>query len=251
MVVVSTSPRTNFRRRSLVFRNMRTFEKLNVGRTRDRDSGAVFCDFEYRKCEFDDCELSLASRPELRCTIRNCHLQRCIVRQNCSINTAIVEDCVVDGLETRGPVFVRGAVFKHVVLKGKVGRLILTNPLGEGPGFREQSPFVAANSEYYRGVDWALDLTQCEAKELELSGVPGRLIRRDPTTQILVTRERALAVNWRELLLTGTPYLVALDLLTRYGGESDVLIAPHRHRSFQACIQAQKVLRDAGVAEPD
>lgn len=104
---------------------MKTFEKVTIGRARDRDSGSIFTDFAFRRCEFDDCEISLAARPELRSTLRNCHLERCIVRQNCSINTAIVEDCVVDGLETRGPVFVRGAVFKHVVLKGKVGRFIL------------------------------------------------------------------------------------------------------------------------------
>ena len=230
---------------------MKTFEKLTIGRTRDRDSGSVFSDFEFRRCEFDDCEISLGSRPELRSTLRNCQLQRCIVRQNCSINTAVVEDCVVDGLETRGPVFVRGALFKHVVLKGNVGRLILTAPLGLGPGFGEVSPFVSANAEYYRGVDWALDLTQCEAKELQLSGVPGRLIRRDPTTQVLVTRERALAVDWQSLPLGGSPYAVVLNHLTRYGDDARVLIAPHRDRSFLACIQAQKVLRDAGVAEPD
>jgi hypothetical protein len=231
--------------------DMKTFEKLTIGRTRDRDSGSVFSDFEFRRCEFDDCEISLGSRPELRSTLRNCQLQRCIVRQNCSINTAVVEDCVVDGLETRGPVFVRGALFKHVVLKGNVGRLILTAPLGLGPGFGEVSPFVSANAEYYRGVDWALDLTQCEAKELQLSGVPGRLIRRDPTTQVLVTRERALAVDWQSLPLGGSPYAVVLNHLTRYGDDARVLIAPHRDRSFLACIQAQKVLRDAGVAEPD
>jgi hypothetical protein len=229
----------------------RHFEKQYFDGFSDFDSGGVFEGYRFTRCEFDAVDLSNAQRPEVRSTLRNCHMQRCIVRQNCSINTAVVEDCIVDGLETRGPVFVRGAVFKHVVLKGKVGRLILTAPLGLGPGFGEVSPFVSANAEYYRGVDWALDLTRCEAKELQLSGVPGRLIRRDPTTQILVTRERALAVDWQSLPLGDSPYAVALERLTKYGGDSRVLIAPHRDRSFQACILAQKVLRDAGVAEPD
>ena len=228
---------------------MKTFEKQSFDGYSDFDSGGVFEGYRFTRCEFDAVELSNAQRPDLRSTLRNCHLERCIVRQNCSINPAIVEDCVVDGLETRGLVFVRGAVFKHVVLKGKVGRFIVHWPWGAGsdPG----CPFSAANAEYYRGVDWALDLTQCEAKELQLSGVPGRLIRRDPTTQILVTRERALAVDWRSLPLGGSPYAASLELLTRCGDDARVLIAPHRDRSFQACIQAQKVLRDAGVAEPD
>ena len=42
---------------------MKTFEKVTIGRTRDRDSGSVFTDFEFRRCEFDDCEISLAARP--------------------------------------------------------------------------------------------------------------------------------------------------------------------------------------------
>ena len=182
---------------------MKTFEKQSFDGYSDFDSGGVFEGYRFTRCEFDAVELSNAQRPDLRSTLRNCHLERCIVRQNCSINTAIVEDCVVDGLETRGLVFVRGAVFKHVVLKGKVGRFIVHGPWGAGsdPG----CPFSAANAEYYRGVDWALDLTQCEAKELQLSGVPGRLIRRDPTTQILVTRARALAVDWRSLPLGARP----------------------------------------------
>jgi hypothetical protein len=227
----------------------RHFEKQYFDGFSDFDSSGIFDGYRFTRCEFDAIDLSNARRPELRSTIRNCHLQRCIVRQNCSINTAIVEDCVVDGLETRGPVDIHGAVFKHVVLKGKIGHLILAPPYGLSES--NPSPFLAANAEYYRGVDWALDLTQCEVKELQLSGVPGRLIRRDPTTQILVTRERALAVDWRSLPLGGSPYAVSLNHLTRYGDDSRVLIAPHRDRSFQACIQAQKVLRDAGVAEPD
>ena len=227
----------------------RHFEKQYFDGFSDFDSSGIFDGYRFTRCEFDAIDLSNARRPELRSTIRNCHLQRCIVRQNCSINTAIVEDCVVDGLETRGPVDIHGAVFKHVVLKGKIGHLILAPPYGLSES--NPSPFLAANAESYRGVDWALDLTQCEAKELQLSGVPGRLIRRDPTTQILVTRERALAVDWRSLPLGGSPYAVVLNHLTRYGDDSRVLVAPHRDRSFQACIQAQKVLRDAGVAEPD
>jgi hypothetical protein len=227
----------------------RHFEKQYFDGFSDFDSSGIFDGYRFTRCEFDAIDLSNARRPELRSTIRNCHLQRCIVRQNCSINTAVVEDCVVDGLETRGPVDIHGAVFKHVVLKGKIGHLILAPPYGLSES--NPSPFLAANAESYRGVDWALDLTQCEAKELQLSGVPGRLIRRDPTTQILVTRERALAVDWRSLPLGGSPYAVSLNHLTRYGDDSRVLIAPHRDRSFQACIQAQKVLRDAGVAEPD
>ena len=227
----------------------RHFEKQYFDGFSDFDSSGIFDGYRFTRCEFDAIDLSNARRPELRSTIRNCHLQRCIVRQNCSINTAVVEDCVVDGLETRGPVDIHGAVFKHVVLKGKIGHLILAPPYGLSES--NPSPFLAANAESYRGVDWALDLTQCEAKELQLSGVPGRLIRRDPTTQILVTRERALAVDWRSLPLGGSPYAVVLNHLTRYGDDSRVLVAPHRDRSFQACIQAQKVLRDAGVAEPD
>ncbi|MCK6576373.1 hypothetical protein L6V77_35445, partial [Myxococcota bacterium] len=204
----------------------------------DRDSGKTYDGYSFYRCEFDACQFSISSAPEFRVRAKNCHLKDCIVRGNCGIYTPIIEDSVVDGLKTPGTLFLRGAVFKHVVLKGKVGSIYVGRPAVSDGGSEEA--FEVANRDYYATVDWALDLTQVEAQlDLELPSVPGHLIRRDPTTQILVTRERVLAADWRKIDLDGTPYDIALDRLAREGYDSRVLVAPSGHRSFSMHLKAQ------------
>jgi len=216
----------------------------------DRDSGALIEGLTFDRCEFDDCIVSIGRTPALRTTVRNCEFLRCVVQRSCGVYTPVVEDSTVDGLKTPGTLFLRGAVFKHVVLKGKIGGLVVAPPRVTSVGSEEA--FRIANREYYSTVDWALDLTQVEAQlELELAQVPGHLVRRDPTTQILVTRERLLAADWRKIDLEGTPYDIALDRLAREGYDSRVLVAPSGHRSFSMHLKAQQRLRDAGVAEPN
>lgn len=217
---------------------------------RDRDSGTLFESHLFSRCEFDQCAISIATLPELRTTIRNCVIERCVVRQSCTVWSPIIEDSVIDGLRTPGTLFLRGAVFKHVVIKGKIGGMVFAGPYPRDG--RPDEAFLKANREYYASVDWALDLTHCESQlTLELSSVPGHLIRRDPTTQVLVTRERAQACDWRRVDLDGTPYDIAIEQLVSEGRDSEVLVAPSGHRSFSMHLKAQQRLRDAGVAEPD
>lgn len=217
---------------------------------RDRDSGTLFESHSFSRCEFDQCAISIATLPELRTTIRNCVIERCVVRQSSTVWSPIIEDSVIDGLRTPGMLFLRGAVFKHVVIKGKIGGMVFAGPYPRDG--RPDEAFLKANREYYASVDWALDLTQCESQlELSLSSVPGHLIRRDPTTQVLVTRERAVACDWRKIDLEGTAYDISIDRLVSEGRDSEVLVAPSGHRSFSMHLKAQQRLRDAGVAEPD
>ena len=229
---------------------MKVFERRKFEGFDERDTGAIFDGYLFSRCEFDDCLVSMATRPELRATIRNCQLIRCVAHQNCTINSSVVEDCVVDGLHTKaGPLFLHGVVFKHVVIRGAIGRIIIAPAIARGGGL--DAAFLEANHAYYRDVDWALDLTMCNAAELELSMVPGHLVRRDPTTQILVTRDRALATDWRGVDMAATAYDTAIGRMLDEGRESEVLVAPRRHKNFMMHIAVQKRLRDAGIAEPD
>lgn len=225
------------------------FEKRLFERFRDRDSGAVFEGYSFVRCEFDGCLISHSTAIEFRTTIRNCEFIRSVVHQNCSMYTAILEDCVVDGVDTKGAVFVKGAVYKHVVLRGKVGRLVLG-----GVGFIDDlraDAFRAANDEFYASVDWAIDVSQCDAFELALHGIPGHLIRRDPATQILVTRERLLRADWPSIDMGTTGFDSSIELMLRQGRASEVLVAPRRSKAFAQYLEVQQRLRDAGIAEPD
>ncbi len=237
---------------------MQMFENQEFHRLHDRDSGRLFADMEFTQCQFRSCFISRGYDPNLRSTARNMRFLRC-EEKACTIGRAILEDILVDGLKTHGRFDTWGAVFKHVTLKGRIGNLKISDFIvaaDASPALRHKINlrFQAANAEYYRNVDWALDISQAEFEECELRGVPGHLVRRDPETQVLLKREKVLAMRseWQRLDLSKTHWPVALsDLLADERIVSEVLVAPKRDPRFKELLNGLNLLRRAGVAEPD
>jgi hypothetical protein len=100
-------------------------------------------------------------------------------------------------------------------------------------------------------VDWALDITEAEFEEGELQRVPAELVRRDAETQVVVTRASAMRGEWRRLDLSRTHWATSLEFFLERGDPDVVLVAPKRSRQFRQLLDGLKMLRDAGVAEPD
>lgn len=231
----------------------KVFEKQEFGSFADRDSGSLFSDIEFRGCYFQGCNLSVTEDPNLRSTVRNVQLLDCSQR-GCAIYPAIFEDVLVDGFNTNGQlVQAWGAAFNRVVLRGKIDRLMISSVVdvyGDRPNL--QRAFDEANAEYYRSVEWALDISQAEFKELDIRGVfPVHLIRRDPETQVVVTRERALKHEWKSLDFQENLLPFSIDFFLKEEEPATLLIAPKRHPKFRRYLQDIKTLRAAGVAEPD
>ena len=112
----------------------------------------------------------------------------------------------------------------------------------------EISLFRDANLEFYQNVQWALDISEAEFKELSIRGIPASLIRRDPETQVVVTRERALNCDWSNLSLNENLWPTTIDLFLR-GEDSDViLIAPKRHPKFRRYLEDIHILQKEGIA---
>jgi len=231
---------------------MRTvFEKQLFERFLDRDSGRTFAGLEFRRCTFQGCALGITLEPALRTTVRDVLIERCEVRGT-TLKAVALEDAEVDGL--KGFVQTFATVFRHVRLRGKIGKTLLTPEIAPlAASLAQQAAFDAARHTYYKTVDWALDIKDAEFEDCSIRGVPGHLIRRDPETQIVVTREKAEAGDWRSLSLGGTrQWHVALEMFLKMKGqESVVLVAPKRARNFNALLDGLKVLRETGVAEVD
>lgn len=227
------------------------FEKQDFSLQSDQNSGRVFEDLEFRRCRFISGYLSAAQGPELRSTARRIRITDC-ERFGAQIGSAIIEDAVVDGLKTHGLLQTWAAVFKHVTLRGRIGRIMLSDlaqgHLPQDP--EKQRLFDAANAAYYRGVDWALDLSEAQFEEVDIRSVPARLIRRDPRTQAVVRRERALAGTWRTLDLRDT-WEAYFEGMLRRGSSETILISPKRDRRFADYVRGIELLRDAGIADPD
>ena len=230
---------------------MRVFERQEFDSFYDNDSARVFSDIEFRRCTFVSCAISITNDPALRSTIRNVKLLNCET-YGCSLDPAIVEDVTVDGLKTHGLRQTWGAVFKHVTLRGKIGRLMFSPAVSPGLAtLRQQRAFDEANEQYYSTVDWALDIREAEAEELDIRRIPARLIRRDPESQVVITRAKAMQGTWRRLKLEKTYWATSMELFLEWGDPDWVLVAGKRDRNYRHLVDGLKALRDAGVAEPD
>jgi hypothetical protein len=153
----------------------------------------------FRRCYFEGCGLSITLSPALRATVRDVALVACEQR-SCTIDTAVLDTVKVDGLKTNGLLQTWAAVFKHVILRGKIDRVMFSAVVATGTTTKEQQQvFDEANAAFYASVDWALDISEAEFVECDVRGIPGTLIRRDPASQVLVTRKAAIAGRWRDI----------------------------------------------------
>jgi hypothetical protein len=229
---------------------MQVFEKETFTYWDDRDSAASFCDIEFKKCHFDHCFLSLTFSPQLRSTIRNVRLIKCSQKSS-TIYSAIVEDVLIDGLKSSGfALRTNAAVFNRVTMQGKIDRLMLTSTAFIMEP-QLQPVFDQANAEYYKNVEWALDISNAEFNDITIRGLPGHLIRRDPETQLLVTRKNAIARGWEKLKLQNLLFPIVLDEFLDAGNDATVLVAPKRDPKFKSLLADLMVLKKAGIAESD
>lgn len=231
--------------------NMRVFENQEFNFLTDRDSAAVFADLEFRNCHFRSGAISITLDPKLRSTVLNAKIINC---QNTggSIRCAVVENVVVDGLRTSRLFQSWSAVFRHVTLRGKIGRIMFSHLVAPGVANQDQQrAFDSANAAFYKNVDWAMDISEGEFAECTVYNVPAKLVRRDPKTQVVVTRAKAMQGDWRRLDLSKTYWPASLGLFLERGDDDVVLVAAKRSEKFSALLDGLKMLRDAGVAEPD
>lgn len=233
---------------------MTTYDAQHFRKLVDRGSGMVFEDLQFTNCTFDNCALSLTKSLELRATVRNVRVVNC-VSLNCDIGPTVFEEVTVDGLNTNNLLIFWSPVFRRVTLRGKVGQIKINSIahfVDRSPSV--QRPFDLARAKFYEGVDWALDISGAEFKVFDMHGVPARLVRRDPATQVVVTRERAMQPGWRERLsATNTHWPFVIDMFLQDGEPDIVLVAPKakRKQDFTRLLDGLVELRQAGVAEPD
>ncbi len=217
----------------------------------DQNSKRVFSDLEFKYCKFWGSAISITYNPKRRSIVRNVRLIHC-EQGGCAVETAIVEDVTVDGLRTHGLLHTWGAVYKHVVLKGNIDNIMISPVIATGTATpKQQRAFDEANGRYYETVDWALDISEGRFDECEIQRVPARLIRRDPETQVVITREKALMGEWKKLDLSKTYWRTSIEFFLERGDQDLVLVAPKRYSKYQVLLDGLKMLRDAGVAEPD
>lgn len=231
---------------------MRTWTGDRVVGWRNGKYQTRFEKLTFRDCYFESCDVGMTRDPESRVTIKDVVAINC-KQKGCIIGPAVFENVSIEGLGTGGQLLQAwGAAFKNVVLSGKIDRVMLSPIVVLND---RKSPvnlaFRSANAEIYGTVDWALDIRGAEAKELEIQGVPSKLIRRDPETQVVVKAAKALEGDFKSLDFGDTHWAYSIQLMLERGEEDVVLVAPKRSPKFKGLLAALTMLRREGIAESD
>jgi hypothetical protein len=234
---------------------MKVFQNEEFDGFRDHDSGTVFENLEFKNCIFSSCSISRTDNTDKRSRIHNVRIFNCEVA-GCFLGPAILDEIIVDGLKIQKRLIAGGCALQHVVLRGEIDRLLLVGivpNLLATPEYRKrvEARFDLVNTQFYRHIDWALDISEAEFSDFDVRGIPSCLIRRDTFTQAVVKREKVLNDEWKKVDLSDTWWPVSLEMLAASNWEDHTLVAPKRHPQFSQALKGLYRLREAGIAEPD
>jgi hypothetical protein len=215
-----------------------TFEYLRCFGT-----GHTFSEIDLDRVTFVGGVLGQIDDPDFGFVVRDVTATRCRAN-NCRVQGVRFEDVTVDGLTLTKMQQLGGCLFRHVTLKGKIGS-IMTTPVNRGIPEETRTAMNASMIDYYRDVDWALDISEAEFSDADFYMVPGDLVRRDPETQFLMRRE---VIEQAGQELPNYPSVVA----SRFEStpfDSIVGVVPRRSKNFAEWLEQFEQVRKAGLAE--
>lgn len=209
-----------------------------------RGPDGVVADVRLERCVFGGCSLVQHDDPGFGMVVRDVVATGCRLTR-CSVHGVRFEDVLIDGLAISSMLYLAASVFKHVTLRGKVGAM-MTTPPHYALSQAMQDAFALGAQDFYKDVDWALDIADAEFSDAEFYCVPGHLVRRDEKTQFLVHRDRFAGRD-----LSGLPSSArhVADRFDEMPFDSYVAVAPKRSKYFEKLRIDFEVLRSEGLAD--
>jgi uncharacterized protein YjbI with pentapeptide repeats len=188
------------------------------------------------------CVLAQFDDPELTLKVRRVVVERCRI-DRCSSQGVFFEDVTVDTLSMAQLHRLHGCVFKHVTLRGKIGPVMA---MGPHTSLANRPDHVAGIIEKYKGVDWALDISEAIFSDADFYYVPGELIRRDESSQFLLRRESFADIDWRDLPGYASIWASRFD---ETPFDSIIAIAPKGSRDLGKYMADAEWLRNQGLVD--
>lgn len=193
------------------------------------------------ECEFDNCRIyGEGQAADDLPVITGASLEKCSV-WSCDVGKLWLRGCTVVDTQWKRLMILDACVLEHVTFRGKLGSLnILSNAFDHSVDC----------SSAYEDIDWALDISEARFAGVSIRGIPSRAVRRDPASQVVITRKAVLEhPNWREIV-KGTSLISIADMM-RDGYEDIIFAAGLNSRSGKKDLEDIRHLRDIGIGEPD
>ena len=219
-----------------------TFRRQHLG-------PATFSDVRLERCIFENCYLRGGRLARLQ--LIECRTW------SCSLADLMIEDTLIDGLATttaggggkRSPLFLWGVRSDRMTLRGRVGSVIWNGPRHwAGSSHHDE---IDLYRRHYESVEWALDVTEAEFTSVPTFrfGPPAHLVRRDPMTQPIVTRERVQSADWGTLKRSVGVWEVVINRLLDQPWPDDAVLLPAKAgKHYKAELAGIALLRAAGIA---
>lgn len=223
---------------------MAKFSKETIGYRKVTGSPQVLRDAEFEQCQFDGGALVQFDDPSYGLVVRNVLLHKCRAGA-VELHGVRFENVTVDGITNRAGLQLRSCVFDRVTLRGKIGPIV-TMEAHSSVSAELRTAFREQAVKLYADIEWALDISAAEFSDVELSFVPGDLVRRDPTTQFLIRTEAA-----RSAALDSLPAYASVltERAARSPYDSTVVAVPTRAKNAEKYRAELQILRDQGIAE--
>jgi hypothetical protein len=233
------------------------YQSRHFHRLFDRGDRLRIADAAFRECDFESCAFSLTQDVSTMSEVRRVELDNCSMN-GCGTGPLIASEVRVSNLKTNDLLILWCPYLDRVTFSGVIGKLKINATARPSTYNNErQKPFEDYRRQFYANVEWALDIRDARFKGFDFRGIPGHLVRRDPESQLLIKRERALEVatpGWEKRLDPSNklwPFMIRLFLSD--GDADTVFVAPlgAAKAKRDPLLKGLQELRRIGLAEPD
>lgn len=176
----------------------------------------------FRRCSFKACVVSVPSSGGEHLRVSDVNLESCKVTGG-GLRGVWLRNCRISDLTLSSESQVLGCIFENVILSGRMKRILVNDSL---PFVTNPKPFQAAVQQAYSTLPLALDISGLVCPDLDIRGVPARLIRINEREHFVVRRSALAGSGWQALDYSGTSYGIALGQLEKSDWEDRVLALP-------------------------
>jgi hypothetical protein len=208
-----------------------------------------FGNYRLDRCLFEKCVIGFNSIPfsNKRDVARDCEITDCTV-SHCVLGRAIVQSTIVRRL-AGDMLMCWGTLFDRVRLEGKISPMLLHGRPRVGATRAESLGWRRFAAEFYKGVEWALDISDAEFVDFSIrtDAVPLNLVKRDRETQFIVSASSLSKVANIAALGLSEYASTVIELMREEGCSEALLIAPRGDpRLFDGVLKDCEMLRGLG-----
>jgi hypothetical protein len=201
--------------------------------------------FDMRLHTLHSSGIQAPTNPSRRFTLRNFNLVDC-EHWACNLCGVILQNVTARNLTggQRFPTFLWGCAFSNVVLTGTISGIMFRWQVDLNDAVTSQR-YREANALFYKSADLALDVSQAKFSTLNaLFGIPTELIRRDATSQFIMSKSRAQEIQ--RVSEAGSALSSIADDLLASGLDDVLVVLGHKDKKFRERMAEFEKLREQG-----